>query len=453
MKLNCKKFWIICIAIPLIIVVCAQMLHHSTNSILYFREKTGIKSSDHGFDVNFLTSDKEVYYNNESIEINCSWDKIQDPDNPPNEETYFQMRILTPTHSIVWSSERFYENGMGIQKDFVLSIENDLNVIHSTNLTISLYYYASANPATESYNHNTTIIILKEGNISISEMNLNKQVYYASEEITIHLIYDLSYDLEYEDSYIEFEIFNSTQDLIWNSSRFYENGNNIEKIVNITIQDLNLKINKSTLINITLHYYYQSNIRPLKKEYYFQNSTLEIVENPQFNATKLSINKQIFYYEEILKVNVSWNLSYTPEYETSYVQLIIFNKSQGLVWNSSKFFEEGIWEKQIEIKISELNVNWDNLFNPYYVCLLFYHNSFINSSEKAEIIFNITFVIEKKHEMLPIIAHSILNKAGTDLTRYDFFFIAIPAIPISAFVIVILFTKKKKLVEEIIVEY
>ncbi len=456
-----KKPHIISFSVAFFIILTTTFCFITIREDLYsysqlFNRSEPIETAYTFFKINYLNTDREVYYLDESIKINASWDKEQIPDDPPNEESFFQIQILNYSYDILWNSSRFYENGDDIEKNFTLSIENDLDLIiegQSIYLTVCLFYFCS-DPPIEGHYNNKTIKILREGNFSIAELNFNRNIFYPDEFLEINMTYGLLYDLEYETSYIEFRLFNTTNELLWNSSKFYQEGVNIEKNLTIPVQSfINYDFNSSLSLKITIYYYYKSLISSIEKQGYFCNTTIEIIKKGLFNAIKLDLNKEFFYPDENIEIVASWELLYNPVYENCFVQIKIFNSLNNLIWNSSKFYDRNICEKNFNLKISKLNISNNNLYDSYYIYIDYYFNSSIITFEITESYLNTSFIIYKKNNLLPFMFN--FNKISKEIktTNYSIIILLISVLPFTSIIVILLLTKKRKILEDMTIEY
>jgi hypothetical protein len=82
----------------------------------------------------YLETDKELYYFNETIFINASWDLFYDV---AQEISYMQFQIRDIDDNILWNTSRYYELGVGFEKNWTVPIEN-LNY-YTTNISSTLY--------------------------------------------------------------------------------------------------------------------------------------------------------------------------------------------------------------------------------------------------------------------------------------------------------------------------
>ena len=61
-----------------------------------------------------------------------------------------------------------------------------------------------------------------------------------------------------------------------------------------------------------------------------------------------SVDKDLYYNDETIHINASWNLDYTPPAETSYIYIKIFNAT------------ETLWTSEFHSEVGEnLTGNWD----------------------------------------------------------------------------------------------
>jgi hypothetical protein len=362
--------------------------------------KNAISAGEMGYIIRYFNTDKDVYYSNETIHINGSWYKFED--DPEYDISFFQFQILNcSNNNILWESEEYHENAFigdpPINKSVEVSIEDDLalDINCSTSLKASLFYHGQG----EYYTENKSILVLEEGNFSLLEWNINGNIFYLEESINVNLTYNLLYNFEYETSYVEIRVFNSTQHRIWNSSRFNQIGENITKSLNITVKELGINCNESITINVKLFYYYNSSIRPLEKHAYYCNETVEIIEKGNFTPIELNLNKNVFYPDETIEIFAAWQMSYNLEYETSIVQIRIYNLSNTLIWKSSKY-NESKDNLILNLKISQLNTSKKE--TSCYISLYHYYNSSIGPLEKHAYYCNETVEIIEKGNFTPI---------------------------------------------------
>ena len=85
----------------------------------------------------FLETDKDIYYFDETIFINASWDLFYDV---AQEISYRQFQIRDIDDNILWNTSRYYELGGGFEKNWTVPIEN-LNY-YTTNISSTLYVEA-----------------------------------------------------------------------------------------------------------------------------------------------------------------------------------------------------------------------------------------------------------------------------------------------------------------------
>ena len=62
------------------------------------------------------------------------------------------------------------------------------------------------------------------------------------------------------------------------------------------------------------------------------------------NLDFLKTNKDIYYLNENIIINASWDLNYDSDIEYAYVQIQIFDIFDIILWNSSKYDKTGTYE-------------------------------------------------------------------------------------------------------------
>ncbi|MBD3211996.1 MAG: hypothetical protein GF311_05235 [Candidatus Lokiarchaeota archaeon] len=105
--------------------------------------------------------------------------------------------------------------------------------------------------------------------------------------------------------------------------------------------------------------------------------------DPPLNYS-LTINKSIFYPNETLNINGSWQIYRDQGEEGSYAQFRIYNNSEYnedtnyfLIWNSSEYHEEGNVSKSENVSIQTLldKCTFDGLINLYVILHFYLANS------------------------------------------------------------------------------
>ncbi|MFX1365169.1 MAG: hypothetical protein ACFFCE_18090 [Promethearchaeota archaeon] len=87
----------------------------------------------------------------------------------------------------------------------------------------------------------------------------------------------------------------------------------------------------------------------------------------------METNKTLYFIDENIKINASWELDYNPVNELAYIQVQIFNNSDFKIWNSSEYAEIGLFEKNWTLEIQNLNINFANYTNTLYIKLYFFY--------------------------------------------------------------------------------
>ena len=83
-------------------------------------------------------------------------------------------------------------------------------------------------------------------------------------------------------------------------------------------------------------------------------------------------DKQIYYNNENIKINASWELDYNPGNEISYIQIHIYDIFNNLLWNSSKYEGISIFQENWTINIKNLNISFIDYSNLLYIKFYYY---------------------------------------------------------------------------------
>jgi len=83
-----------------------------------------------------------------------------------------------------------------------------------------------------------------------------------------------------------------------------------------------------------------------------------------------STDKVIYYYDETIEINASWELDYNPPAETAFIQIRILNENDTLLWNSTKLRDIGNFSNLWYVDIKNLDIFFKN--NSYALYVKFY---------------------------------------------------------------------------------
>ena len=85
------------------------------------------------------------------------------------------------------------------------------------------------------------------------------------------------------------------------------------------------------------------------------------------NLNFLATDKIVYFIDENIKINASWELNYNINNEISYVQVQLFDSFDNKIWNSSEYTEIGFFEKDWSLDLQQLNIDFSNYTNILYV--------------------------------------------------------------------------------------
>ena len=75
------------------------------------------------------------------------------------------------------------------------------------------------------------------------------------------------------------------------------------------------------------------------------------------NLINLEKNNDLYYINDNIHINSSWELNYNPNNEISYIQIRICDVHNNIIWNSSKYYDIGIQEDNWKINIQDLGLS------------------------------------------------------------------------------------------------
>ena len=127
----------------------------------------------------------------------------------------------------------------------------------------------------------------------LNNFQTDKEKYYFNEEIKINASWELNYNTNTEIAFVQVQIFNISNKIIWNSTEFNENGN-FEEFWILDFNDLNLSLTNYSNIFFIRFY-----------SYYFQldstNTIFTFLETIRIKVIKRELGCQLTGFEEILK--------------------------------------------------------------------------------------------------------------------------------------------------------
>ena len=99
------------------------------------------------------------------------------------------------------------------------------------------------------------------------------------------------------------------------------------------------------------------------------------------NLIYFETDKTFYYCDEQLIINASWELDYNPTTEISFIQIQIYNESNYLLWNSSKYYERGRSEKIWILNFQDFDISFNNKSIKLFVKFFLYFIEIVSGSE------------------------------------------------------------------------
>jgi hypothetical protein len=97
------------------------------------------------------------------------------------------------------------------------------------------------------------------------------------------------------------------------------------------------------------------------------------------NLIYINCDRQVYYIDDKITLNASWDLNYDPGTQISYIIIQIFNSQNINIWESPHYDEIGIYEGNWTIDINSLNISLSNSTTFLYIKLFLYFFDFFNS--------------------------------------------------------------------------
>ena len=78
-------------------------------------------------------------------------------------------------------------------------------------------------------------------------------------------------------------------------------------------------------------------------------------------------DRDVYYNDEIIEINASWELDYNPPSESAFIRAMILNENDTLLWNSTEYSDIGNFTKLWYVDIKSLDLVFENYSNTLYV--------------------------------------------------------------------------------------
>ena len=141
-------------------------------------------------------------------------------------------------------------------------------------------------------------------------------------------------------------------------------------------------------------------------------SVISFVNAFNCNLNFLKTDKTIYFIDEDIKINASWELSYDINNENSYVQVQIFNGSDIKIWISPEYDEIGFFEKNWTVNLQQLNIDFTNYSNILYIKFFSYYDDFFASDAVYTFLDTIKIKVIKKKPLCELTGYRDRIKFG-----------------------------------------
>jgi len=158
---------------------------------------------------------------------------------------------------------------------------------------------------------------------------------------------------------------------------------------------------------------------------YIAISTLALTSNLRayyYNLIFLETDKDEYYFDEFIEINASWELYYDIIQEISYIQIQICDDFDAILWNSSKYYDIGIIEKNWIIEVQNLNFSLMNYSKPLFVNAYNYFKDLNLGNQQLTLLKSVAVNIYKRNVSCEIIGFKDCIKYGENLAFTAKFF-------------------------------
>jgi hypothetical protein len=346
------------------------------------------------YDVFVFTSDKEIYYNNENININASWELIYDLG---HEISYFQIQIFDIFDRILWNSSEHHEIGYS-EKNWTINIEF-LNISFSnyTNtLFIKLYhFYKNQNGGggpVEAFREIIIINVLKR-NVMCQLVGFKSVLKYGDYNFFTAKFYSIDNNSYLVNETFHFEIISNKKILYQNNFTTNESGEisfNISTISHLNLGENNIIFNiRNNMIYNNTTFSYDLFVEKLA-------IFIEILrfDNNLENDHLITIKLYFYFFnqsikplkDQIIKTIIYNDLTveYEDEFKTNQSGFVDFQISPNnfrFKENEKKFYIDIVFNgtKYIENKTITLNFKIQNFLSQGVFNFFFTSNIFLFS--------------------------------------------------------------------------
>ena len=126
-------------------------------------------------------------------------------------------------------------------------------------------------------------------------------------------------------------------------------------------------------------------------------------------------DKEIYYVNEEIKINASWELNYNTNTEIAFVQVQIFDSSNKIIWNSTEFNNEGNSEEFWILDFNDFNLSLTNYSNIFLIRFYSYYFHMDSTNTIFTFVETIRIKVIKRDLQCQLIGFEGVLKYGEDL--------------------------------------
>ena len=339
--------------------------------------------NDFKIDLYDLSTNKVEYYSYETIEIYANWTYYYSED----EVGFVQIQMINKSGMILWASQLYLNRSTYMELNlnvclsdlsYILAIPEDIIEIRVFIFNNDGFFISSLDNVSEIIN----LRIYTSGVYNFS-IHLNNDLFQNNDTCYLNSSWYLLYNPSFESANISFQLFDKDQSLKWKSNFSSLFGiNSIWISINFSHLDLDLNrvINNFTLRAYFVHY---NKLIPENDSNVIYEIDIQIVVDMLRN-TSLSLSNSSYYFTSVLDISTSWELEYLPENQNLFIQIIIIDEKDNLIWASQRFNDTGLQLYNWQLSIFELPLNFTKDSVVLEVCFNVYWQDLITFETVSE---------------------------------------------------------------------
>ncbi len=145
-------------------------------------------------------------------------------------------------------------------------------------------------------------------------------------------------------------------------------------------------------------------------------SMINFVNAFNCNLIDFDTDKSVYYVDEDIKVNASWELYYNPINEIAYTQIHILDGLDQIIWNSTKYNQIGPYEQNWTLNYNNFNIDFINDSCRLYLKFFLFYFQIDTTNTMFTYLETLEIRILKRNITCELIGHKDTIKMGEMLS-------------------------------------